>query len=442
MLECITIVHRLAAHDIHARTQRLLPVGITSRYWLGREPKVLLINQMQSRTKTLGVVPLQAVCVLGHLANDWAPAAVWLLAPAIGLAFDLKPSQVGLLLSLHAVGASLAYFPAGILADRVRHQGRLLLTTFWWVTLGYLLASQAPGFWSLAVLLAFAGMGDAAWHPIATGVLVRQMPDRRGQALGIHAVGGTLAEVLSPLLVGFLLSVLDWQTVLQISVVPTALMGIAFFVLVNRVPQRHASTAISRADLLDFVRQWSAPRRLCLIGGLAAYNMALFALMTMSPLYAQRSLGLSPALTGAAFAAAMLLGSVGQPIVGRLSDRSGRLGIFVIGTVLAAALASTALFSVSPLATIALLTGAMGVLVAIRSCVLAMAVDHAGQREATALGFVYVMLDGVGALGAALAGLVGDFGLHYSFFFAATLSLVSAVVVTIAIRNRSDKTRM
>ena len=224
---------------------------------------------MQSRTKTLGVVPLQAVCVLGHLANDWAPAAVWLLAPAIGLAFDLKPSQVGLLLSLHAVGAALAYVPAGILADRVRHQGRLLLTTFWWVTLGYLLASQAPGFWSLAVLLAFAGMGDAAWHPIATGVLVRQMPDRRGQALGIHAVGGTLAEVLSPLLVGFLLSVLDWQTVLQISVVPTALMGIAFFVLVNRVPQRHASTAISRADLLDFVRQWSAPRRLCLIGGLA-----------------------------------------------------------------------------------------------------------------------------------------------------------------------------
>ena len=40
-------------------------------------------------------------------------------------------------------------------------------------------------------------MGDAAWHPIATGILVRQMPKQRGQALGVHAAGGTLAEVLS-----------------------------------------------------------------------------------------------------------------------------------------------------------------------------------------------------------------------------------------------------
>ena len=114
---------------------------------------------------------------------------MWLLAPAIGLALELKPSEIGLLLTIHSIGASLAYFPAGILADRVRSQGALLLGTFWWVTLGYLLASGAPGFWSLAILIAIGGMGDAAWHPIATGMLVRQMPDKRGQALGIHAIG-------------------------------------------------------------------------------------------------------------------------------------------------------------------------------------------------------------------------------------------------------------
>ena len=58
---------------------------------------------------------------------------------------------------------------------------------------------MAPGYWSLALLLAVAGMGNAAWHPIATGVLTRESRERRAQALGIHAIGGSLAEVLAPL---------------------------------------------------------------------------------------------------------------------------------------------------------------------------------------------------------------------------------------------------
>lgn len=372
--------------------------------------------------------------MFGHLSNDWLPAAIWLLAPAIGLAFDLKPSEVGLLLAIHSIGASLAYFPAGVLADRTRLQGRLLLGTFWWVALGYLLASTAPGFWSLAILLAIGGMGDAAWHPIATGILVRQMPRQRGQALGVHAVGGTLAEVLSPLLVGFLLAFLDWRQVLQISVIPAALMGIAFLFIARRIPSRHASTVISRADLSAFITQWHSRTGLYLIAGMAAYNMALIALMTMSPLFIQRELGYSPAQAGIAFAAAMLVGSIGQPIVGRLSDRRGRFGIFAVSSAVAAGLASTVILFDTPALIITLLTMAMAVLVAIRSGVLAMAVDHAGKHEATALGFVFVVLDGVGALGAVLAGLVGDFSLVASFGLAGGLSLLAVGFIAAARR--------
>jgi len=81
----------------------------------------------------------------GHLANDWAPAAIWLLAPAFAVAFDLSPAELGLLLTIHSVGAALAYVPAGLLADRLSDRGRLLLFTFWWVGAGYLLASLANG---------------------------------------------------------------------------------------------------------------------------------------------------------------------------------------------------------------------------------------------------------------------------------------------------------
>ena len=393
-----------------------------------------MATQKPKTEKPLGLAALQGVFVFGHLSNDWLPAAIWLLAPAIGLAFDLKPSEVGLLLAIHSIGASLAYFPAGVMADRTRLQGRLLLGTFWWVALGYLLASTAPSFWSLAILLAIGGMGDAAWHPIATGILVRQMPKQRGQALGVHAVGGTLAEVLSPLLVGFLLAFLDWRVVLQISVIPATLMGIAFLFIARRIPSRHASTAISRADLGAFITQWRSRTGLFLIAGIATYNMALIALMTMSPLFMQRELGFNSAQTGMAFAAAMLVGSIGQPIVGRLSDRRGRFGIFAVGSVVAAGLAGAVVLFDAPVLIISLLTMAMAALVTIRSGVLAMAVDHASKHEATALGFVFVVLDGVGALGAVLAGLVGDFSLVASFGLAGGLSLLAVGFIATARR--------
>ena len=51
------------------------------------------------------------------MANDWCHGAIYILLPAIGLTFDLQPSQLGLLVTIYAFGAALAYLPAGIIAD-------------------------------------------------------------------------------------------------------------------------------------------------------------------------------------------------------------------------------------------------------------------------------------------------------------------------------------
>ena len=149
---------------------------------------------------------------LGHFANDFVPCSVVVLAPAIALEMGLNPMEVGLLLTLHTLGSALGFFPAGLLADSARNRGNLLVLTFWWVGLGYLLASWAPGFWSLAFLFALAGCGDAAWHPLATAILVKSDPQNRGQALGFHAFGGTLAGVVGPVIVGILLALFSLTT--------------------------------------------------------------------------------------------------------------------------------------------------------------------------------------------------------------------------------------
>lgn len=371
---------------------------------------------------------------LGHLANDWAPSTIWIVAPAIAAAMDLSPAEVGLLITIAHFGAALGYLPAGVLADRVANRGRLLLGTFWWVAAGYLAASFAPGFWTLALMLAIAGIGDAAWHPIATGVLAQSLPTRRAHALGIHAMTGTFAEVLAPLGIGFLLVWFDWRVAMQISTVPAILMGIAFFRIANYVPPS-PHHAISLADLRALWNIWRVPRGLGVITMVSVYNMSLLAILAMTPLFLQRVHGLSLVQAGAVFSSMVLAGALVQPLVGRLSDTTGRKPVFIAGTVAAGLACLAVAWSATLGAAILALIAAVAALYGIRSSVLASAIEFGERREATTLGLAFMLLDGVGTLGSALAGAVGSLDLHYPFLLAAGMAGVAAVVAVPIMRK-------
>jgi FSR family fosmidomycin resistance protein-like MFS transporter len=378
--------------------------------------------------------PLLVNFGLGHMANDWAPAAIWLLVPAIATSLNLSPTEIGLLIAIHTIGASLGYLPAGILSDRIHHKGRLLAATFWWVAAGYFLASLAPGFWSLAIILAIAGMGDAAWHPIATGILVEQRPKQKGLVLGIHAMGGSFAEVGSPLAIGFLQTFVDWRSALQLAVIPAMIMGIVFIFFAREIPPSNLSV-ISRVELGAIARHWFKPAGLILIGMISIYNMALMALLSMIALFLQNDLAYSPAQAGIAFACSMLIGSLAQPFIGRYSDTSNRHGIFIVGSALAIVCSAIAAAGNHPGLIVAALVANIAILASIRSGVLAAAVEYASSRAATTLGFVFVVLDGVGALGAILAGLVGEHNLQNVFALAGILTLLSVILSVILYRK-------
>ena len=364
---------------------------------------------------------------IGHFAIDCGPSAMWLVAPAVAVAMGLSPAELGLLITIQSVGAAAAYMPAGIIGDRVSDRGRLLLITFWWVAIGYVLASLASGFWTLAVLLAVAGLGDAAWHPIATGVLIGEHPSRRAQAMGVHAMGGSFAEVFAPLAVGFLLEYVDWRTALQFSVVPTAIMGLVFFRVARKVPRTQGSR-LTRADLVAMWHTWRRPAGLRVATLIAVYNMALMALFSMTPLFLQTEHGLTPGETGLAFSVMLLIGALAQPLIGRLSDRTSRRPVIVLGNGLAALAALGVWLSGSLVAILVLQMAAIALLVGIRPVLLVTAVEHAGGREATTLGMAFAFMDGVGALGAVSAGWVGSFDLVLAYLLAAGLSLVAVII--------------
>ena len=390
---------------------------------------------MLVRRKSPGPAPTQRggrlglfIFPLGHLVNDWPSATLWLLAPAVALSMDLTPAEVGLLISIHGAVASVGYLPAGLLGDRFPNRAALLAGTFFWVAVGYFAASLMPGFWSLALMLAAAGVGSAAWHPIATAAMVEHNPARRAQLIGVHALGGTLAEVGAPALAGFLLASLPWQTVLQLSALPALVMGAVFLKLRAHLPRaRHSHTA--GTSLRALIDVWRRPRALRLTAIVSIYNVALMGALAMLPLFAQRVHGFSAAEAGILFAGAYLLGAVGQPLLGHVSDALGRKGV-TLSVMLGAAVSFGWVVAVpGPISSSLALVLGIGLLASVRAVLLAAMVDHAGGREATTLGFGFAMMDGVGALGAWFAGIAGSVDLHHAFGLTAIAALVAAVLV-------------
>ena len=368
---------------------------------------------------------------LGHFANDFVPCSVVVLAPAIALEMGLNPMEVGLLLTLHTLGSALGFFPAGLLADSARNRGNLLVLTFWWVGLGYLLASWAPGFWSLAFLFALAGCGDAAWHPLATAILVKSDPQNRGQALGFHAVGGTLAGVVGPVIVGILLASMDWRQTIHLIILPTLLVGLLFLKIRKLVPKQAKLKAISKEDFQHLWKSWTKKTGLLIICLMSSYHMSLVAMMSMIPLYLREFHGLSSAMTGLAFGMMVLSGAFMQPLMGRFSDRAGRRRVIVLGIATAAVCAFMIPilenFGLLFMIIIFLLVG-VGLLEGIRSSVLAAAVEYTGSREGTTLGFAFTLMDGIGAFGALLAGWAAGIQFSHAFLLAGILCTFSLIL--------------
>lgn len=337
----------------------------------------------------------------------------------------LSPAEVGLLITFVNIGGAVAYFPAGILTDHVSDRGRLLIGTFWWVGIGYILASFAPDFWTLALILAIAGMGDAAWHPIATGVLARDVPGRRAHVLGIHAIGGSFAEVLSPLFVGFILAFVDWRIALALSGVPALIMAFAFIPVARRIPKVE-KRRFSHTDFMALMKLWRTGNAIRMVVMICFYNMALMALLSMIPLFLadRHDFGLEDA--GIAFSTMLVIGAIAQPWVGKLSDHLGRRPVVAIGTLIAGLASFGIVVAPDIIFVIAMMIIAVATLSAIRAAVLAGAVDHSGHSEATTLGLAFVLMDGIGALGAVFAGLAANISWEHTFVLAGVCSLVAS----------------
>jgi len=350
-------------------------------------------------------------------------AVVTPLLPVYADELGLGKTGAGVLEASYAAGTLLAAVPAGLLAARAGVRRTVLLG------LGLLGASTLVfGFARDIVLLDVArfaqGIGGACSWAGAMAWLVRRTPAaRRGELIGV-AMGAAIAGALAGPALGALAESAGTETVFSAA----AVLAAALAAWALRVPAPPGASGFVRAqELVDGVRD----RRVVAALGFVTLPGLLFATLgVLGPLRLDE-LGATSVTIGAVFVAAAALEAATSPVVGRLSDRFGRLAPMRAGLLAAVPLLALlphpdALWLVG--AVVIALSPAIGASWAPSMALLADGTEARGLDPA--LGFALMNVAwGLGhvvggAGGGALGDLLGD---------RATFALLAAVCLAVAV---------
>ena len=261
-----------------------------------------------------------------------------LILPYFKSEFGLSAVQLGSLNTIQMGIASGLMVVVAYFADTRRHlQIIILVSAILILGICYFGISLLPTYaWTL-IWSGLIGLSVALWHPTAMGGLSLKFPKKRGMALGVHGVGASIGDSLSPIIVGAFIKTFEWRTVLQFHLIPIAIISIIMWrVLSKNEVAGQNSKKNSDKNKVDFYTYWTDlktliknPQALSVTISNALISGARVAVLTFLPIYLFDTLGFSSLKMGVYLALLFAMGAISQPIMGILSDRVGRKVILV-----------------------------------------------------------------------------------------------------------------
>ena len=370
-----------------------------------------------------------------HAVFHFLTQSFMVMLPGVRDTFGLSKVQVGAITSTREMVSGLTTLPGGIVADRIRrYWGVLLAICMAGFGLGWLFVGLSPVYPLLLVGMGLVAMAASIWHLPATVSLSHYFSRRRGFALSIHGIGGSIGDVLGPIVTGLVLGVLAWQKAISFYAIGPLLLA---FVVIWAF--KDIGKGLSQeSDTANFKEQVQLSKRILrnpalwlvnLVAGLRGMSYTTY--ITFLPIYMRDELGFGDLELGLHTGLLVGVGIVATPFMGYLSDRFGRKQVLVPG-LLCLCVFSLLLVNFGQGYTFVALLALLGIfLYSDQPIISATVLDIVGREVATTiLGVLHFSRFFLSAVSPIIAGLLYDrIGMQATFYYAASLFALAALVL-------------
>ena len=377
------------------------------------------------------------VVSFGHSLTHWYPSTFYLLLPLIGHELGLSYSEIGSILTCQYAAGAIANIPGGIMVDSVGRKGLLMAISLFWVGFPYLVMGFTHAYWMMLACATLVGIGNNIWHPTAIPWLANRFPERKGLVMSVHGMGGNVGDAIAPLVIGLLLQVYSWRTVVLMNVVPGIIMAVLILIYVGRLhgsepPAARKAPRMSGAARLRGLTELLCNRALVTLSiGSFFRSVTQAGLLTFLPLYLAREMGYETKWFGACMFALQAAGFTAAPIAGHLSDSVGRRQVIMSSLAMTGVIIVAMAFA-GGTGWFVLLVALLGFfLYAVRAVLQAWLLDATPPgMGGSAIGLLFSVQAAGAALGPISAGIVADhYGIMASFYFLAATIIVANVMV-------------
>jgi len=362
---------------------------------------------------------------LGHIWVDASQGILPIVLPKLKEALALNYLEVGLVVTVLNLTSSVIQPIFGHISDKIR-TGLFVPVGIFWTACMMGLLGWAPGYLSVILLVGFAGLGTAAFHPRAMMVIHHVSGSRKGLGTAIFGTGGNIGFALGPM-VGSLL-VLEFGLHATIGLVgPGALMALAIFFCPGDFLQREAPTKGKTKSGDENLRSilWGSLILTCLIVTLRSWVYTSF--ITYLPMFLQEQ-GLNLKTGSVMLTVFLAAGAAAGLYGGHLSDRVGRRRVIIVSMLLYPIFMSLMILSSGPIRWV--LAAASGAaLLSSFSVTIVLAQEILPRNLGLASGLILGLGFGMGGLGAAVSGWIADMvGLYKMAWILALVPLLGSLL--------------
>ncbi len=281
--------------------------------------------------------PFLLLCIVGGLAIFSSTMAKNPALPLFIRSLGVPLSTVGFIAAASTIVGIIVSLPAGILSDIVGRRRVIIAAVIVFATAPFLyLLITSP--WQLVLVRIYHGLATAILGPVALATVADTFETGRGERMGWYSSATMVGRFLAPFVGGILIFGEDFRWVY----LADGFAGVLALVAALRLPRTSSITGSVKQAFKEQRGKYGReigfvlhhPGILATSGIEAVQYFAYGSVETFLPIYLNEKLGYPAWKIGLLFTAQILAATFTKPVMGRLSDRYGRILMIVAGLLL------------------------------------------------------------------------------------------------------------